>query len=79
MAMVMTLGEPGRDGLGGKDTEVWASPASGLGAVGPGTRRGCLPEGLQSWVVQQRVRQTPASPALTGPGPRSLGHQVLGL
>lgn len=79
MAVVTMLGEPGRDGLRGKDTEVWASPASGLGAVGPGTRRGCLPEGLQSRVAQQRVSQTPASPALTGPGPCSLSHQVLGL
>lgn len=27
MAMVMMLGEPGRDGLGGKDTAVWPSPS----------------------------------------------------
>ena len=77
--MVMMLGEPGGTGWEARTQQCGLPPASGLGTVGPGTWQGCLPEGLQSWVVQQRVRQTPASPALAGPGPRSLGHQVLGL
>lgn len=68
VAMVMTLGECRVMG-GEAGTRQCSLPGSGLGTVGPSTWQGCLPEGLQSWVVQQCVRQTPASPAVAGPGP----------
>lgn len=34
-----------------KSRVVWFSSPSGLGAIGLGTSKGCLPEGLQTWVV----------------------------
>lgn len=34
-----------------KSRVVWFSSPSGLGAIGLGISKGCLPEGLQAWVV----------------------------